>query len=57
MGQTKKEYEKAINDFIAHLYSHADGDDDYQYEMYKEKQMEAEREAYEQHFQDKFING
>ena len=38
MGYTKKTYEKAIEDFIAHLYSHAEGDEDYSYELHKEEQ-------------------
>lgn len=29
-------------------------DDDYQYELYRDKQEQAEREAYEQHFADKY---
>ena len=54
MGQSKKIYEQAVNDFIAHLYSHASGDEDYQYELYRERQLEAEQEAYEQHLADKY---
>lgn len=38
MGYTKKTYEKAIEDFIAHLYPHAEGDEDYSYELHKEAQ-------------------
>lgn len=29
-------------------------DDDYQYELYRERQLEAEQEAYEQHLADKY---
>ena len=38
MGYTKKTYEKAIEDFIAHLYPHAEGDEEYSYELHKEEQ-------------------
>jgi hypothetical protein len=31
-----------------------DGDEDYQYELYKERQLEMEKEAYEQHLSDKY---
>jgi hypothetical protein len=31
-----------------------DGDEDYQYELYRERQLEAEQEAYEQHLSDKY---
>lgn len=30
-----------------------DGDEDYQYELYKERQLEMEKEAYEQHLGDR----
>jgi hemerythrin superfamily protein len=53
MGQSKKIYEQAVNDFIAHLYSHAESDEDYQYELYRERQLEAEQQAYEQHLGDR----
>ena len=54
MGQSKKIYEQAVNDFIANLYSHAESDEDYQYELYRERQLEAEQEAYEQHLADRY---
>jgi hemerythrin superfamily protein len=54
MGHTKKIYEQVVNDFVAHLFSHAEGDEDYQYELYRERQLEAEQEAYEQHLQDRY---
>jgi hypothetical protein len=30
------------------------GDEDYQYELYKERQLEAKQEVYEQHLSDKY---
>jgi hypothetical protein len=37
MGYTKKEQEKAISDLIANYFT-AEGDEDYQYELYREEQ-------------------
>jgi hypothetical protein len=31
-----------------------DGDEDYQYELYKERQLEMEKKAYEQHLGDRY---
>ena len=31
-----------------------DGDEDYEYELYRQRQLEAEQEAYEQHLADKY---
>lgn len=50
MGQTKKLYEEMTQD----EFFNQSGDEDYQYELYKERQLEAEQEAYEQHLSDKY---
>jgi hypothetical protein len=44
-------------EIIMKLFGHKnqeDGDEDYQYELYRERQLEAEQEAYEQHLSDKY---
>ena len=52
-----------LDELLTHFFNHTDGDDDYQYEMWKQRQMDnyhqelMEREAYELHLQDKYSNG
>ena len=36
------------------FFNQEDGDEDYQYELYRQRQLEAEQEAYEQHLADKY---
>ena len=55
MGHTKRTYEQmTIDEIVKHYPGNTDGDEDYQYELYRERQLEAEEEAYEQHLQDKY---
>jgi hypothetical protein len=55
MGQTKRNYEQmTMDEFLRNYPGHQDGDEDYQYELYRERQLEAEQEAYEQHLSDKY---
>ena len=55
MGHTKKLYEEMeLNEFLTHFFTHENCDEDYQYELHKERQLEAEKEAYEQHLSDKY---
>jgi hypothetical protein len=55
MGQTKKIYEQMTTDeLLNHFFNHNEGDEDYQYELYRERQLEAEQEAYELHLTDKY---
>jgi len=58
MGQTKRLYEQMeLNEFLSHFFTHNESDEDYLYEEYRDKQLQAEQEGYELHFQDKYING
>lgn len=55
MGQTKKLLEQMtldelIKDFFANQYA----DEDEAYEAWRERQEQAEQEAYEQHLSDKY---
>lgn len=53
MGQTKKTYaEMTMEELLRHYPGHED--DDYQYEEYRQRQLEAEQQAYEQHLADKY---
>jgi hypothetical protein len=59
MGQTKKMYEQmTTDDFMSLVFNH-EGDEDYQYEMWKQRKIEQyeqelmEKEAYEQHLADR----
>jgi hypothetical protein len=53
MGQTKKTYaEMTMDELLRHYPGHED--DDYQYEEYRQRQLEAEQQAYEQHLADKY---
>ena len=55
MGQTKKTYEEmTLQELITEFFNQEDGDEDYQYQLYRERQLEAEQEAYEQHLSDKY---
>jgi hypothetical protein len=58
MGQTKRLYgQMELDELLTHFFNHTDGDDDYQYQEYRDKQLQAEQEGYELHFQDKYVNG
>jgi|LakMenE18May11ns_1017448.scaffolds.fasta_scaffold9299578_2 hypothetical protein len=53
MGQTKKTYaEMTMEELLGHYPGHED--DDYQYEEYRQRQLEAEQQAYEQHLADRY---
>ena len=54
MGQTKKTYEEMTLDELISEFFNQTGDEDYQYELYRERQLEAEQEAYEHHLSDKY---
>jgi hypothetical protein len=54
MGHTKRIYEQmTIDEIVKHFPGNQDGDEDYQYELYREQQLEMEREACEQHLGDR----
>jgi hypothetical protein len=54
MGQTKKTYEEmSLDELITQFFNQENGDEDYQYELYRERQLEAEQQAYEQHLGDR----
>jgi len=54
MGQTKKLYEqKNLDELLTEFFNQVNGDEDYQYELYRQRQLEAETEAYEQHLGDR----
>jgi hypothetical protein len=54
MGYTKRNYEQmTIDEIVKHFPGNQDGDEDYQYELYREQQLEMEQEAYEQHLGDR----
>jgi len=57
MGQTKRNYEQMTMDELMRNYpGYEEGDEDYQYELYRERQQqeEAERMAYEEMFADRY---
>jgi hypothetical protein len=55
MGYTKRNYEQmTMEELLKQFPGNTDGDEDYQYQLYKERQLELEREAYEQHLSDKY---
>jgi hypothetical protein len=61
MGQTKKLYEEMnLNELITEFFNQSNGDEDYEYELYKQRKMDEynqelmEREAYEQMLADKY---
>ena len=55
MGQTKKLYEQmTLDELLTEFFNQTSGDEDYQYELYRERQLEAEQEAYEQHLSDRY---
>jgi hypothetical protein len=55
MGQTKKLYEEMnLNELITEFFNQSNGDEDYEYQLYRERQLEAEQEAYEQMLADKY---
>ena len=61
MGQTKKLYEEMnAHELCNEFFNQSSGDEDYQYELYKQRKMDEynqelmEREAYEQHLSDKY---
>lgn len=43
-----------LDELITEFFNQTSGDEDYQYELYRERQLEAEQEAYEQHLSDKY---
>ena len=43
-----------LDEIVKHYPGNQDGDEDYQYELYREQQLEMEQEAYEQHLSDKY---
>lgn len=57
MGHTKRNYEQMqIDELVKHFFTHQE-DEDYQYELWREHQEQAEQDAYEQHLADKYSNG
>jgi hypothetical protein len=54
MGQTKKLYEEMNVHELCNEFFNQSGDEDYEYELYRQRQLEAEQEAYEQHLADKY---
>ena len=55
MGHSKKLYEQmTLDELLTEFFNQTSGDEDYQYELYRERQLEAEQEAYEQHLSDKY---
>ena len=55
MGATKKLYEQMnLDELIKEFFNETSNDEDYQYELYRQRQREAEQEAYEQHLADKY---
>jgi hypothetical protein len=55
MGQTKKLYEQMnLDELLTEFFNQVNGDEDYQYQLYRERQLEAEQEAYEQHLADRY---
>lgn len=53
MGQIKKLFEEMeMNLYLTDLI----GDEDYQFELYRQQQLEDERAAYEEHLADKYQN-
>lgn len=43
-----------LDELLTEFFNQTSGDEDYQYELYRERQLEAEQEAYEQHLSDKY---
>ena len=43
-----------MDELLTEFFNQTSGDEDYQYELYRERQLEAEQEAYEQHLSDKY---
>ena len=42
-----------LDELLTEFFNQTSGDEDYQYELYRERQLEAEQEAYEQHLGDR----
>jgi len=54
MGYTKRNYEQmTMEELLKQFPGNTDGDEDYQYELYREQQLEMEKEAYEELLKDK----
>ena len=54
MGRTKELFEEmSLQELIMYHYNNME-DDDYQYELWRERQLEDEYSAYEQHLADKY---
>ena len=43
-----------LDELLTEFFNQTSGDEDYQYELYRERQLEAEQEAYEQHLSDRY---
>jgi hypothetical protein len=55
MGYTKRNYEQmTMEELLKQFPGNTDGDEDYQYELYREQQLEMEKEAYEELLKDKY---
>jgi uncharacterized membrane protein YvbJ len=55
MGQTKKLYEQMnLNELLLDFFTEQYDDDDYQFQEWKQQQLEEEYAAYEQHLADRF---
>ena len=61
MGQTKKLYEEmTLQELITEFFNQSNGDEDYDYELYKQRKMDEynqelmEREAYEEMLGDRY---
>jgi hypothetical protein len=61
MGQTKKLYEEMnLDELITEFFNQSNGDEDYQYDLYKQRKMDEynqelmERGAYEEQLSDKY---
>lgn len=55
MGRTKELFEEmTLQELIMYHYNNDMEDDDYQYELWRERQLEDEYAAYEQHLSDKY---
>lgn len=57
MGRTKELFEEmTLQELIMFRMNNEMEDDDYQYQLWREQQLEDERLAYEQHLADKYKN-
>lgn len=57
MGRTKELFEEmTLQELIMFRMNNEMEDDDYQYQLWREEQLEEERSAYEEHLADKYQN-